>query len=473
MFFPIKTEAHDGQVRFGSIGIIVACLILHIVIGRDSARREEKMGGLERELQDHRAGKHFDDMLKDVGGEGVFDDGSPARARDSAAAVAKAELQEEREASLFYKLALVEGDFNPINLITHMFVHADWLHLIFNMWFFYLVGVTMEKYWGLGRFLLLYLACGIAAALGFMLVSGAKSRGIPMVGASGAIAGMMGAFMMTHGSAKVTLFWTAGFRGGTIPVSARVYLGFWIAGQLWDAFVHSGQAGGVAFMAHVAGFFAGVLVGKKVPADVFYQRAYKEDGFAQAIEKLEATEKLIVPEAKPVEGPKLQDGSEIMTLLNQGRHALESGNGPAAAGLIASALEKSFAVPGLDPKIRETALIRVLESQPAAVLPGGALYSWARRLEGIDWWQWAIRFYDAAAVDATGATNPHAMRGAWFRAAAMRMDRGYEKDNARRGFEAILAGEPDGNFAEEAAQRLKAMGPAPAYWVSDAGVKVA
>lgn len=113
-----------------------------------------------------------------------------------------------------YKLALVSGDFNPLNLLTHQFVHGDWLHLLFNLWFFYIVGVTMEKFWGMGRFFLIYLGCGVMAALGFLLLSGAAAKGIPMVGASGAIAGMMGAFAMTHGDAKVQMVWIWGLRGG-------------------------------------------------------------------------------------------------------------------------------------------------------------------------------------------------------------------------------------------------------------------
>lgn len=457
MFFPLKTQAHDGKVRLGSIGLIAACIAVHILVWRDNSAREDKLLGLEQELTRYTADKHVDDLLEEAGGEGVFDDGSPARERDSLQAIAKAELKQEREASLFYRLALVPGDFNPLNLITHLFTHADLLHLLFNMWFFYLVGVTMEKYWGMGKFLLLYAACGIAAALGFILISGAKNRGIPMVGASGAIAGMMGAFAVTHGDAKVTMMWLFGFRGGTFQVSSRIYMGFWIAGQLWDAFVHSGQAGGTAFMAHVAGFFCGMLLGKKVSPDVFYERAYVQDGFAAAVDKLVSGEKLELPKAKP-EMPAHQNGSDVMTLLNQARHVLEHGNGCEAGNLLGTAVEKAFGVPGLDPKVFETGLIRVLESQPAAVLPPGALYGWARRLESIDWWQWAIRFYDAAANDPTGGTNGHAKSNARFRAAALRMDRRYESDLARMGFQAILASEPEGNFAEEAGSRLKAMG---------------
>jgi membrane associated rhomboid family serine protease len=459
MIIPLKTEAHDGRVRFGALGIIALCILVHFMVWRDNGTRVATMDRLERELSRHASDRQVDDLLKDVGGDGVFDDGSPARERDSLAARAGAELLGERRASLFYRLALVEGDFNPINLITHQFTHADLLHLLFNMWFFYLVGVTMEKFWGTGRFILLYLICGVIAALGFMLVSGAKSRGIPMVGASGAIAGMMGAFAVTHGDAKVTLLWLFGLRARTFQISSRLYLGFWIAGQLWDAFIHSGQSGGgVAFMAHVAGFFGGVLFGKKVAGDVFYKKAYEPEIMAEAINKLASGEKLVVKPSKAPEAPAYQSGSDIMTLLNQARHALEQGQRRDSGGMLFGALEKAFGVPGLDPKVLETALVRVLEAHPAAELPAGALYAWARRLETLDWWQWAIRFYDEAAADPTPGTNHHAKANAAFRAAVLRMDRRYESDRARLGFQAILAADPYGNFAEEAGQRLAAMG---------------
>jgi membrane associated rhomboid family serine protease len=467
MFLPLKTEAHDGRIRFGAIGLIVCCILVHILVWRDNAARSGTMDGLEQELTRHKSDKKLEDMLKNVGGDGVFDDGTPAKERDSSATPAKEELlkeelQKERRASLFYRLALVVGDFNPINLITHQFTHADLMHLFFNMWFFYLVGVTLEKYWGVGKFILLYLACGVIAALGFMLVSGAASRGIPMVGASGAIAGMMGAFAVTHGDAKVTMLWIFGFRVRTFQISSRIYLGFWMAGQLWDAFIHSGQSGGVAFMAHISGFLGSILIGKTIKGDVFYKRAYVQDTFAADMDKLVSGRKLdLSSQATAPMAPAHQNGTDVITILNQASHALDDGRRRDAGNLLSSALEKAFGIPGLDPKVLETALNRVLDSHPAAELPVGALYAWARRLESVDWWQWAIRFYDAAAADPTPGTNGHAKSNARFRAAAIRMDHLYEKDRARLGFQAILASEPEGNFAEEAGARLKALQSAP------------
>jgi hypothetical protein len=253
--------------------------------------------------------------------------------------------------------------------------------------------------------------------------------------------------------------WLFGFRGGTFRISSRVYLGFWFAGQAWDAFVHSGSSGGgVAFVAHVAGFLAGLGFGKRVAGDVFYERAYARDTFGTAVEKLVSGEKLELPAKNAPEAPAHQDGAEVTTLLNRARHVLEQGRGREAGGLLAEAMEKAFAVPALDPKVLEAGLGRVLEARPAAELPPGALYAWARRLEAMDWWRWAIRLYDAAAEDPTAGTNGHAKSNARFRAAAIRMDRRYESDRARLGFQAILATEPNGNFAEEAGARLKAMG---------------
>ncbi|GEM_PF-3037091 len=461
MFLPLKTEAHDGRFRLGALGIILGCILVHVAVWRDNSAREDKLAGFESQLTRHKADKRAEDMLKDVGGDGVFDDGSPAREGDSLAAQATQDLDKERKASLFYRLALVRGDFNPINLITNLFTHADFLHLFFNMWFFYLVGVTMEKYWGTGKFILLYLACGVFANLAFMLISGGpKNIGVPLVGASGAIAGMMGAFAATHGDAKVTMLWFFGFRMNTFQISSRVYLAFWILGQLWDGFLDSGKAGGVAFSAHIAGFLIGILLGKKVPGDVFYKRAYTQENFGAIVDNLVSGEKLQVTAQPRIAAPPVQDGTEVITLLNQARHALEQGDGRSAGGLLFNGVERAFALPGADPKILETALIRILES-PAAVLPAGALYAWSRRLESIDWWQWAIRFYDTAANDPSPATNGHARSGSRFRAAVLRMDHLHEKDAARLGFQTILRVEPEGSFAEEAGRRLAALGSAP------------
>lgn len=456
MFIPISTEANDGRIRMGSIGIILACFVIHVAVSLDEGRRAGRMAELHHEVQRGNSDKSFEKLLEDVGGEDVFDDRATRDARASDRVSTVKALEAERKKSLMYRLALVAGDFNPINLITHQFVHGDWLHLIFNLWFFYIVGVTMEKYWGLGKFLGIYLACGILGALGFLILAGSKSQGIPLVGASGAIAGMMGAFAVTHGDAKVKMLWIFGFRIRFFSIPSRWYLGFWVAGQIIDTFVYSSQVSGVAFSAHVAGFLAGMVAGKKFPGDKFYEKAYTTLFSSEDIDRLASDEKLKIAKS-PTQGPVHQDGSDVNTFLNRGLHKLEHGDSKGAGENMFLAMDKALSNAGLSSHLVEAALRQILEALPRIDLPPGAAYSWGRRLEQKDWWPWAIRFYDAAAADFSPGTSPHSRSSSLFRAATLRMDHGQEKDRAILGFQALLRGDPGGPMAAEAETRLASM----------------
>ena len=456
MFLPISTEANDGKIRSGAIAIILTCLVVHLMVSHDQGKRAGRMAQLQEDVNRGKTEKKFESLLEDAGGQDVFESSGTLAEKEAARIAALIALEHERKNSLMYRLALVPGDFNPLNLLTHLFVHADWSHLIFNLWFFYIVGVSMEKYWGLGKFLGQYLACGMAGSLGFLLLAGAKSRGIPLVGASGAIAGMMGAFAVTHGDAKVKMMWIWGFRGGSFSVPSRWYLGFWAAGQITDAILYSPQAGGVAFSAHVAGFLAGLLAGKKVTGDSFYQRAYTPEFTPEDVDRLASGEKLKIAKP-PSQGPQFQDGSEVTALLNRGLHQLENGDAKAAGENLFLSMDKALANSGLSSKLVEEALQSILQALPKIILPPGAVYSWGRRLEQKDWWPWAIRFYDEAAADFTPGTSPHSRTSSLFRAASLRMDHGQEKDRAVSGFQALLRNDPDGPLAAEAGARLAAL----------------
>lgn len=453
MFLPIKTEAHDGRIRMGSVAIVLICLVVHILVSRDQSQRAGRMMELEREVMDQKVGRKFDDLLDQAGGQGVFDTEEDREERKAEAEETRAALEAERQGSLMYRLALVVGDFNPLNLITHQFTHGDWLHLIFNMWFFYIVGISMEKYWGLGRFLGIYLACGVLAALGFILLAGSRNAGIPMVGASGAIAGMMGAFAATHGDAKVMVMWIFGVRVKFFAIPAGWYLGFWAAGQVWDSFLHSNQAGGVAFAAHAAGFFAGLAAGKKIRGDAFYEKAYKPEFDLAVVDKLSSDAKLDIPKEAPAAAHH-QDGTLVTTLLNRGLHALEHGDRKAAGEDVFHAMEKALTIVGLDSRLVEGTLRRVLEALPSLDLPPGAVYAWARKLEQKDWWQWAILLYDAAAADFTPGTSPHSRSSSLFRAADLRLSHGHEKDRALLGLQAVMRNDPGSPLAADAEARL-------------------
>lgn len=142
-----------------------------------------------------------------------------------------------------------------LTLITSMFLHGGWLHLGGNMLFLWIFGDNVEDAMGPVRFLVFYLLCGIAAALAHVAVDPASQ--IPTVGASGAISGVLGAYLVLHPRAQVLTLFLRFF----ITLPAFVVLGLWFALQAVSATVATGgEGGGVAWWAHIGGFIAGVVL---------------------------------------------------------------------------------------------------------------------------------------------------------------------------------------------------------------------
>jgi membrane associated rhomboid family serine protease len=151
----------------------------------------------------------------------------------------------------------------PASVLTGMFLHASWLHILGNMLFLWIFGNNVEDVMGSLRYVVFYLASGFAAALTQTFVtihySGVSAASIPNVGASGAIAGVLGAYLVVLPHARVI---TLLFGFLPVPISAMFFLGFWFLFQLWQggfSVTHPDSGGGVAFAAHVGGFLFGVL----------------------------------------------------------------------------------------------------------------------------------------------------------------------------------------------------------------------
>lgn len=144
-------------------------------------------------------------------------------------------------------------------LVSSMFMHGGWLHLLGNMWFLWIFGNNVEDAMGHGRFALFYLLCGLAAAALQLFFT--NDPAIPMVGASGAIGGVMGAYILLYPRVQVHMLVFLGFFVTTIAVPAVLMLGYWFLLQLLGGFTSiTAQGGGVAFWAHVGGFLAGSLL---------------------------------------------------------------------------------------------------------------------------------------------------------------------------------------------------------------------
>ncbi len=156
--------------------------------------------------------------------------------------------------------ALVPDRFVPTSLVTSMFLHGGWLHLIGNMWFLWVFGSHVEDAIGSGRFLLFYLISGVASAVVQWQVTAGSP--VPTIGASGAIAGVMGAFLLLYPRVRVVTLVFIIFFITTVELPAAFMLLYWFAIQLLSglsSLSSFAQAQGIAWFAHVGGFVAGLL----------------------------------------------------------------------------------------------------------------------------------------------------------------------------------------------------------------------
>ncbi len=150
---------------------------------------------------------------------------------------------------------ITEASANWSSIFTHMFMHGGWLHLIGNLWFLGVFGNNVEDAMGPFRFTAFYLLCGLCAALAQVITAPASA--MPMVGASGAIGGVMGAYAILYPMARVHLLVFLGFFVTTVAVPAFLMLFYWFLLQLSAGLV--GGIQGVAVWAHVGGFAAGII----------------------------------------------------------------------------------------------------------------------------------------------------------------------------------------------------------------------
>jgi len=154
----------------------------------------------------------------------------------------------------------VLGEGSWLSVLSSMFLHGGWMHLIGNMWFLWIFGDNVEDSMGHVRFLVFYLLCGVAAAA-LQILAAPESR-VPMVGASGAIGGVMGAYVVLYPWVRVHLLVVLGFFVTRWAVPALFMLGYWLLLQLLGGAASLGRVGegGVAFWAHTGGFLAGALL---------------------------------------------------------------------------------------------------------------------------------------------------------------------------------------------------------------------
>jgi len=175
------------------------------------------------------------------------------------------------------------------SFVSFMFLHGGFWHLLGNMWSLYIFGDNVEDRLGPLRYLMFYLICGVASGVSHLLLN--LHSNLPTIGASGAIAGVMGAYFILHPRSKILTLIPIFFIPYFIEIPAYVFLGLWFALQFISAAASHGQAGGVAWWAHIGGFIFGIiflkillaLPGAQPPAKIRRVTARKKSPHLQVI----------------------------------------------------------------------------------------------------------------------------------------------------------------------------------------------
>jgi membrane associated rhomboid family serine protease len=175
-------------------------------------------------------------------------------------------LSPRRQQLFVMHYAMVPDRLHLASLLTSMFLHAGWVHLIGNMWFLWVFGSHIEDVMGAPRFLAFYLSCGVTSAIVQLAMT--LHSPVPTLGASGAIAGVMGAFLVLYPRVRVrTLIFIVIFIT-TVEIPAAFMLIYWFVIQLVNGLFSSGSfsdSGGTAWFAHVGGFLTGLFLIRLFP----------------------------------------------------------------------------------------------------------------------------------------------------------------------------------------------------------------
>ena len=229
---------------------------------------------------------------------------------------------------------------------TSMFLHGGWVHLLGNMWFLYIFGDNIEDRLGHLRYLVFYVFCGLAAGLIHLLTNwGSK---IPTVGASGAISGVMGSYLLLYPKARILTLIPIFFFFQFVELPAFVFLGFWFLLQLISAGLAPGHAGGIAFWAHVGGFVAGLVFIKIFDA---IPRTGLNDGLRRY------TERQHTPRLQRVSPQALEDDPDLHAVIRiSPKEAL---HGTRKLISIPQGLKKRNLMVTIPPGVREGTLLRL------------------------------------------------------------------------------------------------------------------
>lgn len=441
IILPISTELHDGKIRLAAIEIILLCFIVHLIVSNNTSHVEKEIQNAIIQFKQKQSTEltngsflYFSDILtrnNDLLNESELE--------------LKQKINSLRKSVYFYKFGFVPDRFNILTLFTSMFIHGSWMHLIGNILFFYVCGIAMEKFWGFWRFFIIYISCGIGANFFYMFTSimaGQNASSIPLIGASGAIAGVMGAFLITHGQVKIKilfifLLW---FRK-TFFISSYLYLGFWFFSQIAYAVLDIGHESGVAYSAHIGGFVLGAILaitikGEHDSSQISTSTLSKRIRLASDIKQYNTS----------LDNSALQDQVSADPLLTQGWEAFRQGNYNLAVDILNRAIDGIFLLPDNKVEISEN-ITNILKYSRQLNFSSEQIYYWAKVLTEKGMGDLALKCYDLAAQT---ASNLHIQKNSLFHSAKFRMKSGLQIERAVNDFKKVVSLDSNGILSQQA-----------------------
>ncbi|MBD3242322.1 MAG: rhomboid family intramembrane serine protease [Chitinivibrionales bacterium] len=473
LLIPVSTEVHDGKIRMAALLMMGLCLGVHLLVSGDASRAEDRVRVMvdEFQRQQHWTPPSPENIPSNREELEALRERAQTEQRRAMEGLVQ-EVHQLRKGTLMYRLGLTPARLHIVNLLTYMFVHGGWMHLLGNMLFFYVCGVAMEKYWGFWRFLLSYLVCGAIAGLFYMgttIFAHEGVREIPLVGASGAIAGAMGAFVVTHTKVKVKMFYLIAFWWrGTFGLPSYVYFGLWFVMQIVASAVEPEHSSGVAYSAHIGGFLVGALLGAFIKSED-EAALVVPNRVAHSLRRRQGAPRAVLPESvQPAAGPQPSAATQFggaplenapqespagAGLVAQGEAALRQGDVLKASSLLTRAVDHYFQ--GGDQRRGElvVAVKFVMENNARLAVPAAQIYQWAKGLLSVGLFPPAIACFDTAAA---AADSPHLRNNSLLGASVTRLRVGIQRDRARSDLERVAAdGASGGLFAHEARRILQ------------------
>ncbi len=466
MYIPVRTEGRDPKLRPGVIGILALMVLIQVFAWRNKAKYAaasdllrfgplsscakssplyrilsagealgivERPGGVQPLLVDERARRALAkggdgapaagdggilkrpgmDIARSPGTGGPGTPGNAGATWDGGGGgtdVAAARLGEMRRAPPVHRLGLTPGHPNPFNFITSLFTHASWIHLALTLWFLWPAGEAMERHWGTGGFLGVFLACGIVGGAAFMVFSALAGSppGFALAGPAGALAGILAAYATTHRREMVIIRDTGIMNPSAMRLPMAGFFGIWVAAEVLSQSLLPGRGHGIALIASVAGGLAGWVFARAVPGGnpVFLRdapgpSAEPETDWVQYPPASAPAYAAFAPSAHESRLRASRDFDLVMESLAESRQALRAGDAALAGTHLCDALETALQPGSTDPMARENALTALMTMPPTVPLPPGALQAWATRLDALGLARWADRLRGLAGVDAS------------------------------------------------------------------------